>query len=145
METPLGFRMRLHRGTKPTTLYNFPGQATGGEITRLAVCLATERGLRIVTSLHDSLVAECRIGEIELVQTELHRAMSDAARAVLGGFDIRIDSKVTKYPDAIDGGSGREIWATVQNILSARCDAGVTHVAAGVTLVCHERAPVPFL
>ena len=46
--TIFGWELEPLDTTKPTTLKNFPIQATGAEMLRLACCLATEAGVRVV-------------------------------------------------------------------------------------------------
>ena len=45
----------LDHDTKPNTLKNFPIQATGAEMLRLACCLATERGCGSCAPIHDAI------------------------------------------------------------------------------------------
>ena len=58
ISTMFGWRLQVNGTTKPTTLRNFPAQATGAEILRLACCLATERGIAVVAPVHDALLIE---------------------------------------------------------------------------------------
>ena len=52
------YRWTLHTGPdfNPRSLRNFPMQANGAEMLRLACCLATERGVAVAGPVHDALV-----------------------------------------------------------------------------------------
>src|SRR3954464_13305113 len=54
------FGWPLHVGAafNPRSLANFPMQANGAEMLRLACCLATERGIRVCAPVHDALLIE---------------------------------------------------------------------------------------
>ena len=64
-QTMFGWQLHTTMNTKPNTLKNFPIQATGAEMLRLACCLATERGVRICAPVHDAILIEAAEDEIE--------------------------------------------------------------------------------
>lgn len=47
LSTVFGWTLRTEHTTRPTTLRNFPMQANGAEMLRLACCLAAERGISV--------------------------------------------------------------------------------------------------
>ena len=53
-----GGRCGPRTSSRPTTLRNFPMQANGAEMLRLACCLATERGIEVCAPVHDALLVE---------------------------------------------------------------------------------------
>jgi hypothetical protein len=57
LTTEFGWTLTLDSKSviNPRSLMNFPMQANGAEMMRLACCLATEDGLEIVAPVHDAL------------------------------------------------------------------------------------------
>ncbi len=49
---------RVGPDANPRSLRNFPCQANGAEMLRLACCLATERGVNVVAPVHDASIVE---------------------------------------------------------------------------------------
>jgi DNA polymerase-1 len=62
----------------------------------------------------------------------MRNAMAEASRAVLGGFELRTDVNVVKYPDRfMDEKRGRRMWDTVMRLLAQAEDAQGLARAAG--------------
>ena len=68
------------------SMLNFPMQANGAEMMRLAACLATERGIEVCAPVHDAFLICAPIDRIEADTAAMRAAMDEAARAVLDGF-----------------------------------------------------------
>ena len=64
MSTYFGWRLNVTNNTRPAGLRNFPMQAHGAEMLRIACCLATERGVRVCAPVHDALLIEAPISLI---------------------------------------------------------------------------------
>jgi DNA polymerase-1 len=123
------FDWTMHYGpdTKinPRSIRNWPMQAHGAEMLRLACVLATERGLRIIAPVHDALVAEARLEDLESTVEALQAAMVEASRIVLGSFALRSEVKTFSYPDRFkddrfkDGcGKGKDMWNLVLSLIA---------------------------
>ena len=54
--TVFGWHLRIGPDTNPRMLRNFPMQANGAEMLRLACCLATERGIEVCAPVHDAVL-----------------------------------------------------------------------------------------
>jgi hypothetical protein len=117
LETALGWRVHVGPDANPRSLRNFVMQANGGEMLRLACCLATERGLAVCAPVHDALLVEGPADRMEDVAAETQRAMREASEVVLAGFPLRTDAKVVRYPDRYMDDRGRRMWETVQRSL----------------------------
>ncbi len=91
-------------------------QANGADMMRLACCLATERGIRVCCPVHDALLVEGPADRIEGVVAETQVAMAEASRIVLGGFTLRTDAGIVRYPDRYMDDRGRRMWETVVGI-----------------------------
>jgi DNA polymerase-1 len=124
IETVLGWPLHATPDWNPRTVMNFPMQATGAEMLRLACCLATERGLRICCPVHDALLLEAPAAEIEERVVELRACMAEASRVVLDGFEVRTDFEIVRWPDRYADPRGQVMWATVMRLLDEADAAG---------------------
>ena len=57
LSTVFGWTLRTENTPRSTTLRNFPMQANGAEMLRLACCLATERGVQVCAPVHDAVLS----------------------------------------------------------------------------------------
>ena len=118
LHTVFGWRIHLAGEANPRSLQNFPVQANGAEMLRLACCLATERGVAVCAPVHDAVMIEADIGEIDEVVTLTQEAMAEASRVVLSGFELRSDVNVVRYPDRYMDPRGERMWAEVSELLN---------------------------
>ena len=81
-----GWPLRVTRDTRPTALRNYPMQANGAEMLRIACCQATERGIEVCAPVHDAILIEASAAGIRDAVAGAQRAMVEASRAVLGGL-----------------------------------------------------------
>jgi DNA polymerase I len=118
--TVLGWRMRILPHANPGTLANFPMQANGADMLRLACCYAVDRDVPIIAPVHDAVLIEGPTTDIKDIAREMQRCMVDASRVILGGPAVRVDmSDPLAFPDRyVDGrdGSG-ELWGTTMRLL----------------------------
>jgi hypothetical protein len=114
------FAWRVHVGPRanPRSLANFPMQANGAEMLRLACCLATERGIVVCAPVQDALLVEGPANEIEMVVGDTRAAMAEASRVVLGGFQLRSDARIVRHPERYSDPRGERIWNSVMGILA---------------------------
>jgi hypothetical protein len=118
LQTVFGWRVQVGPRANPRSLANFPMQANGAEMLRLACCLATERGIAVCCPVHDALLVEGSAEGIEDVVTETQAAMAEASRLVLDGFTLRSDAKVVTHPDRYIDPRGERMWDTVTGLLA---------------------------
>jgi DNA polymerase I-like protein with 3'-5' exonuclease and polymerase domains len=121
LETVYGWRMRILHNARSGTISNFPMQANGAEMLRLACCFAVDRNIPIIAPIHDALLIEGPVTDVEDIAHEMQQCMVDASRAVLGGPAVRVDmSKTLTFPDRyVDGRDGSvELWDTTMRLLA---------------------------
>jgi DNA polymerase I-like protein with 3'-5' exonuclease and polymerase domains len=119
-ETVFGWRLRVGADFNPRSLMNFPMQANGAEMLRLACCLATERGIEVCAPVHDALLIEAAAAEIDECVAELRGCMREASRVVLGGaLELGSDAKVVRWPERYIDTRGEVMWATVTRLVDA--------------------------
>ena len=58
LHTVFGWTVRVGSDANSRSLRNFPCQANGAEMLRLACCLALERGVSVMAPIHDAVIVE---------------------------------------------------------------------------------------
>src|SRR5262249_50342540 len=56
LHTMFGWHIHIGEQSNPRSLRNFPMQANGAEMLRLACCLATERDIEVCAPVHDAIL-----------------------------------------------------------------------------------------
>lgn len=113
LRTVFGWTVHAGVDPNPRSLRNFPMQGNGAEMMRLACCLTTERGIRLCCPVHDALLIESRIEDIDQAVKDTQQAMREASEIVLDGFTLRTDAKVIRHPDRYSDKRGQLMWETV--------------------------------
>jgi DNA polymerase-1 len=103
----------------PTTFRNFGLQANGAEMLRIAAMAITERGISLCALVHDALLIEAPLEEIDCAVVEVKTCMAAASRAVLGGFELETESYVVRWPNRFCDERGAKMWKTVMELLGA--------------------------
>ena len=117
IHTVFGWTLHVGSHSNHRSLRNFPMQANGAEMLRLAICLATERGVRVCAPLHDAILIEAPLEALEQAIAVTQQAMAEASRIILSGFELRSDVKRIGYPDRYIDERGLQMWNTVQSVL----------------------------
>ena len=110
----------------PRSLRNYPMQANGAEMLRLACCFATERGIEVCSPVHDALLICAPLERLEADIAATRAAMADAASVILDGFELRTDvhavpsaKHAEAFPEWSDREAGQAMWNTVMAKLNA--------------------------
>jgi len=117
LHTTFGWTINVGSQANPRMLRNFPMQANGAEMLRLACCLATERGVRVCAPVHDATMLEAASDELEAVVTQTQDVMMEASELVLDGFRLRSEARLIRHPDRFTDERGKGMWETVCSIL----------------------------
>jgi hypothetical protein len=104
-------------GANPRSIQNFPCQANAAEMLRLAVSLGIERGVKICAPVHDAVLIEAPLHELDHAVATMKGAMVEASRIVLSGFECRVDVKIVRYPDRYLDKRGVVMWRKVMALL----------------------------
>jgi DNA polymerase family A len=113
IHTVFGWPIRVSDHSNPRSLRNFPMQANGAEMLRIACCLATERGVEVCAPVHDAVLICAPFEQIECDVAAMRAAMAEASRFVLAGFELTTDVKITRWPDRYSDRRGAEMWRRV--------------------------------
>jgi DNA polymerase I-like protein with 3'-5' exonuclease and polymerase domains len=117
LQAAFGWQLNVGREANWRSLRNFPCQANGSEMMRMAMCLATEMGVRVVAPVHDALLVEAPGRGIEEAVQVTREAMAEASRVVLDGFTIRTDVQVVRHPNRYRDGRGARFWGLLMGVL----------------------------
>jgi DNA polymerase family A len=126
-ETVFGWQLHVGAEFNPRSLMNFPMQANGAEMLRLACCLATERGIRVCAPVHDAILIEAPSSEIDEAVAKLQACMRQASRLVLSGFELDSDATIVRWPDRYMDDRGVVMWQTAMRLV----DQADREVASG--------------
>ena len=117
LQTVFGWHVHIGENSNPRSLRNFPMQANGAEMLRLACCLATERGIEVCAPVHDAVLICAPLDRLEGDVTAMRAAMAEASQIVLNGFELGTDVSITRWPDRYMDGRGRVMWERVTKLL----------------------------
>ncbi len=115
-----GFGWQIHTRDEinDRSLRNFPMQANGAEMLRIASILLTEAGIRVCAPVHDALLIEAPLDELDEAIATTESLMQEASRIVLDGFELGSDVKEVRYPDRYMDKRGVVMWNKVMNLIS---------------------------
>jgi DNA polymerase family A len=117
LHTVFGWRVHVGEISNPRSLRNFPMQANGAEMLRLACCLGVERGIQICAPVHDAVLICAPEQDVDADVETMRAAMAEASRIVLGGFELGTDVKVTRWPDRYADERGAIMWSRVMGLI----------------------------
>ena len=93
-------------------------QANGSEMLRLALILMSRAKIDICAPVHDEVLVEALLTEIDEVVQLSKGLMAKASRIVLGGFELKSEANVIRHPNRFeDSERGVEFWKEVNSIL----------------------------
>jgi hypothetical protein len=114
-----GFGWQIHTRDElnDRSLRNFPMQANGAEMLRIACILLTEAGVRVCAPVHDALLIEAPLDELDEAIAKTKLLMKESSRIVLDGFELDSDVKEFRYPERYMDKRGEVMWNTVMNLV----------------------------
>jgi DNA polymerase-1 len=130
ISTVFGWNVRAGPQAKWRSLMNFPMQANGAEMMRLAFCMAIERGIEVCALVHDAFLICAPLDQLDARVEEMKFVMEEASRIVLDGFTIKADCpefdedgkllefpQIVRFPNRYMIERGVGMWNTVMKIL----------------------------
>jgi DNA polymerase I len=118
MQTVFGWSRKVGREANPRSLMNFPMQASGAEMMRIAAIAATEAGIQVCAPVHDAFLIAAPLERLEADIAAMRDMMTKAGRVVTGGIDIRTDAEVVRWPDRYMDERGLAMWEKVVGLLN---------------------------
>jgi hypothetical protein len=117
LSTTYGWQICLNGVSNTRSFRNFPMQANGADMLRLACCLVLRAGVKLCGPIHDAILIEAKVEDLDEKVVIAQRCMSDASALVLGGFRLRTDYEKVVYPQRYVDLRGKMMWDTVCKIL----------------------------
>ena len=117
LHTVFGWHVHVGENPNPRSLRNFPMQANGAEMLRLACCLATERGIEVCAPVHDAVLICAPLDRLDAEVARMRACMAEASRAVLTGFELRTDATIIRHPDRYMDPRGAVMWDRVLKLI----------------------------
>jgi DNA polymerase I len=124
IHTVFGWTLHVDGNVNPRTLSNYPMQANGAEMLRLACSLATERGIELCAPVHDAVLIHASKETLAHAIALTQECMHQASEAVLAGYRLRTEIKPFVYPEHYQDARGIDMWQTVQGLLTAARQSG---------------------
>ncbi|WP_343089241.1 DNA polymerase [Methanocalculus natronophilus] len=119
ISTSYGWQFKLiSGGDQVSTLRNWPMQATGADILRIAAIMLEDAGIEVLCPVHDAFLVESSIEDLEETVKTCQSLMEEASRQALGGAGfVRTDAEVITYPGRYCDKRGRDTWQMIQRLL----------------------------
>lgn len=113
------FGWTIHTGSEPNPrfLRNFLMQGNGSEMLRLACCMIADAGIKICAPVHDAILIEAPLEELDDTIERTKTLMAEASAIVLNGSVLSSDAEIVRYPDRYSDERGVKMWQTVMTIL----------------------------
>jgi DNA polymerase I len=140
--TVFGWTLQLNANPSPRSLSNFPMQANGAEMLRLACCLVTEAGITVCAPIHDALLIEAPLDQLDAHIQKTQTLMAGASSIVLNGFALRSDVDIVRYPERYRDDRGVKMWETVSRIID---DLEPQPVRSCTPHLCVSAPPSPLI
>ena len=118
--TVFGFDLHVGTDTRSTTLRNYPMQANGAEMLRLACCLATEAGITVCAPIHDALLIEAPDDDLDHAVEVTQACMAEASSVILDGPEGKTDVAPVHWPDRYMDPRGAGMWEKVVRRIRSR-------------------------
>jgi len=113
MSSILGWRRQLHWMDRPTSLMNFPMQADGADMMRLAAIAATESGIEVCAPVHDAFLIAAPLEVLDEHVSRMRELMTKASLVITGSVPIRTDAKTIRFPDRYVDDEEVDMWNLV--------------------------------
>ena len=116
--TQFGWIMQCPSGINPRTVRNFPIQSSAAEVLHVACVLAERRRIEIIAPVHDAIMVEAPLDQVEHVSAALDRLMRDASAVVLRGYELPTDVQIVRPGQHFFDKRGAEMWETVTRLVT---------------------------
>jgi DNA polymerase I len=117
LHTAFGWRVQVPPEANTRSLGNFPMQANGAEMLRLACCLGTEQGIEVCAPVHDAVLICAPLDRLDGEVARMQEVMREASRVVLDGFELGTDAEIIRYPDRYADPRGAVMWERVMKLI----------------------------
>jgi len=116
--TALDWQIHVGSVVNDRSLRNWPMQSTGSEMLRVACILIGRAGVRICAPVHDAILIEAPLGELDDAIKVTQDCMREASRIVLRGFELVTDVKIIRAPDRFMDPRGIATWNIIMELIN---------------------------
>ena len=113
--TVFGWPRRLVGNFKQTSVRNFPMQANGAEMMRVAAIGAMRAGIEVCAPVHDAFLITAPPERLDH-DVEVMRGIMTQAGTLICGIPIRTEAKLIRSPDRYMEERGIEMWNRVMRL-----------------------------
>ncbi len=118
LETTFGWSRVVLPDANPASVANFPVQANGAEMLRLAIIKMHEERVLVAAPIHDAVLIEGPIEKVDEIIETIQASMREASKIILNGFELESDVKIVKSPNRyIDEERGLSFWNNVMSLI----------------------------
>ncbi len=117
IHTVYGWPLHYGPDANDRSIRNFPMQANGAEMLRLACIRLYQDGVRVCAPVHDALLIEAPLAELEASVIHTQAVMAAASRSILGGFALRSDALLIRPGERYMDERGVAMWNTVMQMI----------------------------
>jgi DNA polymerase I len=135
-----GWALQTRPYTSLRTLQNFPMQASGADVLHMANALCLVRQLPVIGTIHDSVLLEVPLDDLEPVTRLAVSTLEEASQVVLG-MSVRVDVEVVKAPARYRDERGQAMWARMLRLLRTFSTAPCVEAAWAEELETTEAVP----
>jgi hypothetical protein len=115
--TVFGWQIYATGEINDRSLRNFPVQATGADMLRIACVLLTDAGIQVCAPVHDALLIEAPLEDLDAAVAATQALMKQASAIVLDGFELRSDVNTVPYPQRYMDKRGLQMWNKVMPLV----------------------------
>ena len=113
-----GWALQIRPYTSLRTLQNYMMQAVGADVLHMANALCLVRQLPVIGTIHDSVLLEVPLDDLEPVTAAAVATLEEASQIVLG-TPVRVDVEVIRAPARYRDERGQAMWTRVLRLLRA--------------------------
>ena len=124
LRAAFGWQTAAGRTPNPRSLRNFPSQANGAEMLRIALIALTEAGIRVCAPVHDAVLIEDTTDRMHATVERARDIMRKASEVVLGGFPIRTEVKIVPPDERYSDRRGEAMWNLICRLTDPFMPAG---------------------
>ena len=81
-----------------------------------------DAGIRVCAPVHDALLIEAPLDQLDRTVAEAQEIMRKASSIVLNGFELGSDVKLIVYPDRYMDERGTRMWEAVMGIVQGQIE-----------------------
>ncbi|WP_228390212.1 DNA polymerase [Pseudomonas helleri] len=119
LQAAFGWQLHTNAKSNVRSIGNFPMQANGAEMLRIACILMVGKGIGLCAPVHDAVLIEAPLDRLDEDIAKAQECMREASRLVLAGFELGSDVKVIRHPERFQDERGVAMWDRVMGLLNS--------------------------